>query len=506
MLEDSPDVVLFTDVCSPGFGRYAGPYRIATELRDNGFIVQVVEYFTRWSTDELLYIVRKFVTADCMWIGLSTTFLEKDRWTNRNDNVERDMSRAPLTAVPLTVITGRDDWPEIVNCIRGINPNIQIVVGGAKAVAVDNNSPFFDIKVVNEGESSVIDLTNKIMVGQGTGPGARRATGPFRKFYNMPYNGYTDSTIRFEDNDLIFTNEHLPVEIARGCIFKCGFCAYSLNGKKLWEFNRTPQLVREDIEEIHRRWGSTGFAFCDDTYNDSVDKVKRYHREFMKLDYQLQWSSYARLDLIISHWETARLLYESGLRSVFFGVESLNHKSAKSIGKGMKSEKLKDGLYRLKEECPDLLINLGMIVGLPHDTEETILKNDEWLRSEGCPVDTASYAPFHLSPVKDSAVSNMSNDPEKYGYTVDPTGEWTRNDGFTKQMAKKLTIKLQWRPDASGRHRAIPFGRLQNIGYTRDDFNSDMGTNTLNARITVEGIEKKEAVLFNKYKERLVAL
>ena len=55
------DVVLFTDVCSPGFGRYAGTYRIATELRNAGFSVQVVEYFTRWTTDELKKIIFRFV-------------------------------------------------------------------------------------------------------------------------------------------------------------------------------------------------------------------------------------------------------------------------------------------------------------------------------------------------------------------------------------------------------------------------------------------------------------
>ena len=81
----APQVVLFTEVCSPGFGRYAGTYRIATELRDNGFSVQVIEYFTRWTTQELRNIVKKFVTRETMLIGISTTFLQNEYVRNRTD-------------------------------------------------------------------------------------------------------------------------------------------------------------------------------------------------------------------------------------------------------------------------------------------------------------------------------------------------------------------------------------------------------------------------------------
>ena len=36
----APQILIFTDVSSPGFGRYAGTYRIATELRNDGYSVK----------------------------------------------------------------------------------------------------------------------------------------------------------------------------------------------------------------------------------------------------------------------------------------------------------------------------------------------------------------------------------------------------------------------------------------------------------------------------------
>ena len=150
-MRGSPDVVLFTEVCSSGFGRYAGTYRIASELRDNGYIVQVVEYFTKWSTYELMSIIRKFVTKDCLWVGVSTTFLSPDTHRKRKDVLE-----AP------TSVTGRDDWEEISRYIKHCNPNCVIAAGGAKANMIPQSNKTFDVLMVGQGENSAITLSNAL--------------------------------------------------------------------------------------------------------------------------------------------------------------------------------------------------------------------------------------------------------------------------------------------------------------------------------------------------------
>jgi len=495
-----PDVVLFTDVCSPGFGRYAGTYRIASELRDQGYIVQIIEYFTRWSTDEIKSIISKFITKQCLWVGVSTTFLSPDVQRKRSDilrpvftinqNWKKDYGTIPPS------ITGRDDWEEVVEYIRSINPKIVIAAGGAKADLIPESDKTFDVITTGQGETSALELSNALYEGS-----------KVPRILTLPYNDYFNCNIKFDKDDIIFPGEHLPIEIARGCIFKCSFCNYPLNGKKLWEFNRKPHLVREDIEDVHEQFGSTGFMFCDDTYNDAPEKVKRFHTEFTKLDYDIQFSTYARMDLIVSRWETAKLLYESGLRSVFFGVESLNTESAKSIGKGMDSEKIKDGLYRLKDECPDMIICLGLIVGLPHDTDETMRESNQWLQRPDCPVDGVTYHPLHIapqSPLLDN--SKMSNNPNKYGYTVDDKGGWIRNDGYEKDDAIVLSEELNNlcfnvsvdgdEMDKFGRVGSFTFfNRLQNIGYTVDDFRQ--------GRCTQSECIKKEQHLMAEYKRRL---
>ena len=501
MLESNPQIVLFTGFTSHGFGRNVGVYKIASELRNRGFIVQVIEYFNEWSTQELKTILQKFVTQDTLWIGVSTTFLGltlTGMWKFDSD---------PYILTSYEKIFDRSDWPEIADFIRTINSECKIVIGGSNIdnnYFRDNSDPYIDCVITGEGETSAITFSLTLQNNKS-----------FSKTLSEPYKDYLKSRIKYEDNDLIHPGERLPLEIARGCIFKCAFCGFALNGKKLWEFSREPELVREDIEEIYQRFGSTSFMFCDDTYNDSPDKVKRYHTEFMKLKYEIEFSSYARLDLIISQWETVKLLYESGLRSVFFGVESLNHESAKSIGKGMASEKIKDGLYRLREECPDLNITLGMIIGLPYDTEETLLKNHEWFFEDNCPVNHAEY---HILDVRGSYLeisSKMSNNPNKYGYAVDTNrnGYWIRNDGFTfdnamdiyKYFNKIIKVKVEVEEQVGGFY----VNRLQNLGYSKNDFLSSQFTPHKGKQIhsvTSDGIAIKENILMNKYKQRLMAL
>ena len=150
-----PDIILFTDVCSPGFGRYAGTYRIASELRANGYKVQVIEYFTKWSTEELISIIKKFVGKNTLWVGLSTTFLEYERMLQTGKN------RTNVFTAQMTV-TGRDDWEELVDEIRSINPDCKIVAGGTKVGHIRPDDKSFDIIIQGQGEESVLQITKEI--------------------------------------------------------------------------------------------------------------------------------------------------------------------------------------------------------------------------------------------------------------------------------------------------------------------------------------------------------
>jgi hypothetical protein len=527
MLQRNPDVILLTDVCSPGFGRYAGTYRIATELRDHAYEVQVVDFFTRYTTEELKQILRKFLSKDTLWVGVSTTLLQPvryDQWSWTDPNKQTAHNRIDGAPVKLEKngfwhsrqgdrlahLVGRFDWPELSEYIREIAPQCKIAFGGAKAgypiFGTKEDDKYVDIRMIGQSEVSVVEMTRAIE--------HKRRT---EKSYTRGYDDFAKSSIRFEDHDLIFRNEALPIEIARGCIFKCSFCAFELNGKKLWEYNRDPAIVRKEIQYAHDRWGTTGWMMSADTYNDSAPKVKRFHDEFQKLDHKIDFSAYARLDMMITRWETVKLLYDQGLRSVLFGIETLNHKAGKLIGKGMHPDKIKDGLYRLKDECPDLIISAGIIIGLQHDTEETMWKNNEFFFRDDCPVDTVTFNPLWIdtqswqSENDDAIQSKMQLDPMYYGYTLHGDGEWTRNDGLTRQRCREIADEHSQKFDQYGDGTDAEltkrgtmngqwqfYNRLKNLGYNLND----LRTGNVNGREVIN----RELKLKEQYQRKLLAL
>ncbi len=521
-------IVIFTEVSYPGFGRYAGTYRVATELRDSGYTVQVIEFFTSMDKDVLLKVIDKFITKETQLVGFSCTFFlpkamgwggrSKIRKLIRTQSVEdaldestpepgsriltdRHVSnegRQTSTAVGISnLLFGREDMFEILDYIKQ-KGNPRTMVGGARAYLAED-PPFnsvIDYAIRGQADVSVVALADHIFYNADLKVGYQKANCKVIEEKDYPVDDFTTSRIQYKDNDIIMPKEVLPLELARGCIFKCAFCSYNLTGKKVWEFNRNPDLVKRDLQEMYDKYGSTSFMVCDDTYNDSVDKVERFHKAFTSLNFQPTFSTYARADMMVSRPETMPLLYESGMRSVFFGIETLNHQAGKAIGKGMDPEKIKDGLFQAKATpgWNEIVTTSGFIIGLPYETEDSIHETYQWLLREDCPLDSFSPTALTINPN-----SSMGKNMAKYGYQWDEEGSWY-SDWMTEQQAKDLALyySKQLVRKKRARFQFTFFGRMSNIGWTLEDFDNERFTNN-------ESDRRKDVVRFD-YMERLMNL
>jgi hypothetical protein len=88
---------------------------------------------------------------------------------------------------------------------------------------------------------------------------------------------------------------------------------------------------------------------------------------------------------------------------------------------------------------------------------------------------------------------------EKYGYKWDENGEWYSKwmtEYKAKELVKEYRSKLGSKPRT--RFQFTFFGRMQNIGYTLDDFD--------NLRYTNEEHNSRKVILQDKYYKRLVEL
>ena len=71
-----------------------------------------------------------------------------------------------------------------------------------------------------------------------------------------------------------------------------------------------------------------------------------------------------------------------GIMGHWYGVESLNHQSAKAIGKGMASDRVKEGLLMLDKHFE---VNMSFILGLPHETIDSMRDTQKWLGAQARP-------------------------------------------------------------------------------------------------------------------------
>jgi radical SAM superfamily enzyme YgiQ (UPF0313 family) len=417
----SIDILLLTNTAGPVWQRTLGAYQVAHHCRQNGYNVQVIDFVDLMTNQELENLIQKFVDTNTLALGISTTFfynlVTKQRYISESRSVAKILS---------------DDVRMIIEKIKKTYPNLTIFAGGANSYIAQNDN-LFDVVFHGYSEQSVVEYFNAKKIKQ-------------RRLY--PVQGNTEiingasahfdiTTLQHQwhKQDCVLPNETLPIEISRGCIFKCKFCAYPLNGKKKFDYLRDPEFIKEELVRNYELYGTTNYYFTDDTFNDSSFKLERLHKTITSLPFKIKFVTYLRLDLIYRYKEQIDLLYEMGLGSAFFGIETLNNRTGKIIGKGLSPIKVKDFLIKLhdvhwKQEVP---ITCSFIIGLPYDTETTVRQAHEWCQQS--PINDIWFPLFIRSDTHYKSEFDINY--TQYGYSIDSEGQW-RNNNFTYSTALEL--------------------------------------------------------------------
>ena len=164
------NIIIFSDSNGAlGFGRYAGPYRIATELRAAGFTVQVVDFFAELYQKQLIKIIDKFVTKDTLWVGFSTTLFAP----GVNSEIIKEKILAGEYNNSFMIENWKTGtWPrtkkhirEMYDLIKQKNSNTKIVLGGTKSVRTTSFIPI-DYYVWGEADVSAVQLSKHFAFNQ----------------------------------------------------------------------------------------------------------------------------------------------------------------------------------------------------------------------------------------------------------------------------------------------------------------------------------------------------
>ena len=452
--------------------RNAGPYRIATELRFQGYSVEVIDFCGYYSIEQTKNLIESRCDRKTKFISWSTSFF---------------FSRGPkLSMNTLKRTTGlcysKEEETDLIDWIKANYPQAKIIIGGHRSLYRDVHRA--DYYILGYGENAISAVMQHILDGQHPLQGSVNPDGSIYIDANTAYpkHDVQDLPILWHANDFIGSRESIPIETARGCIFRCAFCGFPGNGKRKLDYVRDPRTLKDEFARNHDLWGTTNYSFIDDTYNDSMEKVKQVADVVRSLPFHIKFTAYLRLDLLIKFPEMVAHLLDTGLESAVFGIETANPQTARIIGKGTPFPKQMDQIRRIMETSRGAIaMHSNFLLGLPEESIESCRKTHEYLLSDDNPLESWNWFGLGIMSQKDRIwASEIELNPEKFGYTVVDTGEspicWSNKfmDSATAgNFAARFNSELKNRASIGGWMINPMKGIGYDIDFIRDRTKSD---------------------------------
>jgi radical SAM superfamily enzyme YgiQ (UPF0313 family) len=238
---------------------------------------------------------------------------------------------------------------QILKYIKNYNSEIKTIIGGTHPTLApyDFYTPYIDAIFVGWAEKSFpqyLDLikSNKeinaisgIIQLKNGHPISPKNT--FSKIeaedIPIPNRNIASKYNKFYRNEL--GKKYALVNTARGCLFRCSFCA-------CWKAANSRYLVRSatDVlqEIINLPSDVSNIFFADDNTFSDVSRAQELFRLIKKREIRKRYSAYCRTDTIVKHPELFRNWKEIGLDNLTIGFEAVDNKKLKDLNKNNEVE------------------------------------------------------------------------------------------------------------------------------------------------------------------------
>jgi len=168
-------------------------------------------------------------------------------------------------------------------------------------------------------------------------------------------------------------NGYAHVLSSRGCPFNCTFCASKIMWNRLVTYKSIDRIIAE-MRYVHNKFKSDYFTFWDETF--TVNK-KRITEFCVKYDLPALWRCDTRADAITE--SMVRMMKSAGCGQMSLGLESGDDEILRYVKKGETTDDFKRASDILNKN--NIQWKAYMIIGFPKDTEESILKSIEFVKS-----------------------------------------------------------------------------------------------------------------------------
>jgi anaerobic magnesium-protoporphyrin IX monomethyl ester cyclase len=411
----------------------------------------------------------------------SVKIIDDDLLQKGYENVAKQAEKLNPQLVGVTATTSTiKSALKYLEFIKNILPESLTVIGGPHTTFMPyetlKNSDNLDVVVIGEGEETMVDLTNH----------ATQNIEDINDVNGIVYRDWKDGNLKTtEKRPLIKDLDKLPfparhlvpfdsygvsqeqtggIITSRGCVYNCNYCSSSLiMGKKFR--SRSPGNVVDEIEELIDTYHINDIGFMDDTFMLNKKRASDIADEIKARDLDLTFVASSRVDRVDKN--LLKNLRSSGLKTIYYGVESGSQRILDLMKKGITLKNVEDAVKMAKDVNLDVLTSF--ILGYPGETEEdmnTTIDFSTKLDSDYCQY--SILTPFPGTPIyKDLIEKNLIDNVDWDRYTVlKPILKYNELGLNKKLVERKLAtayLKFYTRPKYLLKHRHMIKVMLQTV-------------------------------------------
>jgi radical SAM superfamily enzyme YgiQ (UPF0313 family) len=230
---------------------------------------------------------------------------------------------------------------KISDVLKGLYPHSIVIMGGLHPSSMPSevlrSVKSCDYVFAGEGETEIVNIYSKLKSGKDLKDvnGIVYRSGDKIIINDPPVIVKDIDTLPLFPYDL-FTNHsrynHGHIISSRGCPYNCTFCCVKVVGKRKYRYKSAVKTVLE-LEYLAIELGQKHISFFDDNFLANNKRIEDLCCEISKSEnlkgvtYSFQARTRDMDENLLS------LMYKTGFRAVFFGIETVSEKLLKQIGK-----------------------------------------------------------------------------------------------------------------------------------------------------------------------------
>lgn len=369
-------------------------------------------------------------------------FLERHGYQDRVslvDNIDLQSERAAkLTAaadivlLSTTFITSVSTIVRVCRVLRGWNPRVKIVVGGAKLTQYADDREIHDAARASDalilspnGERTMLEVIARLVRGASLAgvPNVAYYEGEFRCTSRNLHDGVDidANAVRWDLLPPYILRDSVNVRTGRGCPFKCKFCTFPSYNDQRVDLMEQDSVIAQ-LRQIMRLPVVRSVRFVDDTLFLNRGHLIDICRKMIDIGFDKPWTAYLRATTLTD--ECVRHLSEAGCKLVLVGVESADQGVLDKMLKGTREKHNWEAAASLQKY--GVMGFAFILVGFPGETARTVNKSIDFLNNSG--IHSYVHSPLFVFPN-----SPLAREAQNFGL-VGGFNDWS-HDTMTCQEA-----------------------------------------------------------------------